>query len=132
MAERIESLVVDASAVVELVARTSLRTAVAARIRGAELHAPALLDAEVLSAIGRLNRAGDLSGAVARRALQSLVASTVTRHPLAPLVEGAWSRRSSLRLSDAFYVELATSMGVPLVTTDLKLARAAEIAEPIG
>ena len=37
----------------------------------------------------------------------------------------------NLRLSDAFYVELADQLDVPLITTDLRLARATPRAEAI-
>lgn len=51
-----ETVVVDASMLVDLLAETDYAAAVTARLRGTALHAPALLDAEVLSALGRLHR----------------------------------------------------------------------------
>lgn len=55
-----ESVVVDASAMVEALVGTRLGGATRTRLRGCELHAPAHLDTEVLSALGRLHRAGDV------------------------------------------------------------------------
>lgn len=51
-----EALVIDASALLEALLGTELGWAVRARLRGGDLHAPAHLDAEVLSALGRLHR----------------------------------------------------------------------------
>jgi hypothetical protein len=56
-----EPLVIDASVVVDLVARTPRASAVGARLRGSVWHAPAYLDADVLSALGRLERASKLN-----------------------------------------------------------------------
>ncbi len=56
-------VVVDASALVDLLLGGPLGDRVAARIAGRRLHSPAHLDAEVLSALGRIHRAGDLSAA---------------------------------------------------------------------
>lgn len=53
----------------------------------------------------------------------------VQRHDLAPLLDGAWSRRHNLRLVDALYVELAARIEAPLVTTDGGLAAVVPLAE---
>jgi predicted nucleic acid-binding protein len=50
---------------------------------------------------------------------------------LIDLLRGAWRRRGSLRLADALYVELASTLGVSLITTDGRLARASRIAEVV-
>lgn len=127
-----EAVVVDASVLVDVLAETEHAIPAAARLRGAELHAPAHLDAEVLSALGRLHRAGEMTNAQADAALLRLKKLPVVRHLLVDLLAGAWERRESIRLVDALYVELATGMNVPLLTTDRRLARATPIAEVIG
>lgn len=127
-----ETVVVDASAMVDLLADTEYAAAVAARLRYTTLHAPALLDAEVLSALGRLQRAGELSVEDVEAGLTRLGTAPLTRHVLPGLLSGAWSRRAELRLTDALYVELAAAqLDAPLVTTDRRLARACPIAEAI-
>jgi predicted nucleic acid-binding protein len=88
------------------------------------MHAPAHFDAEVLSALGRMQRAGVLTVAQIDAALDELLQAPVTRHDLTPLLVGAWARRDTLRLTDAFYVELAESADLVLLTTDQRLARA--------
>lgn len=45
------------------------------------------------------------------------------------LLDGAWRRRHNLRLVDALYVELATQMDAPVITTDAGLAAASSSAE---
>lgn len=128
-----EALVIDASALVEALLGTDLGVAVRERMRGHELHAPAHLDAEVLSALGRLHRAGELQAAGVSAALGALAVAPIHRHPLEPLLLGAWERHENQRLVDALYTELATSLqSLPIITTDARLARSDEHAELIA
>jgi predicted nucleic acid-binding protein len=124
-----EPVVVDASAVVEALLGTPVGSIVRARMRGCELHAPAHLDAEVLSALGRLHRAGDLDAASVVAALTELANAPIARHHLAGLLAGAWAAREQLRLVDALYVELSTVLAATLLTTDARLSRACGTAE---
>jgi predicted nucleic acid-binding protein len=119
-----DPIVVDASAIVEALLGSRLGLAVRTRFRGCELHAPAQLDAEVLSALGRLHRAGELDAATVTARLSELAIAPIVRHPLARLLAGAWSAREQLRLVDALYVELSDTLDATLVTTDSRLARA--------
>jgi predicted nucleic acid-binding protein len=127
----VTDVVVDASAMVDALAGTALGPVVTDRLRDHTLHAPAQFDAEVLSALGRLQRAGALSARQVRTGLQRLQAAPIKRHLLAPLLTGAWRRRHNLRLVDALYAQLADDLGVPLVTTDSGLAVAAPNGELI-
>jgi predicted nucleic acid-binding protein len=102
---------------------------VRARISGCELHAPAHVDAEVLSALGRLHRAGDLDAGLVAAALSQLATAPIARHHLAGLLAGAWAARARLRLVDALYVELSTALAATLLTTDARLSRACATAE---
>src|SRR2546427_11454402 len=102
-----EAAVVDASAVIDLLLAGRVGRAVARRVRGHELGAPAHVDAEVLSGLGRLHRAGFLSASQVASRLEWLSSAELRRHPIAPLLRGAWRRRHNLRLVDALYVELA-------------------------
>jgi predicted nucleic acid-binding protein len=124
-----DPVVVDASAMVEALIGSEIGTKVRLRLRGSELHAPAHLDAEVLSALGRLHRAGELDVASVSAGLGELAVAPVHRHPLAGLLAGAWAARDQLRLVDALYIELSNSLGLTLVTTDGRLARASSVAE---
>jgi len=113
--------VVDASAIVDLLLDNDLGAAVRRRIAGHVLLAPAHIDAEVLSALGRLHRAGELEAESVESRLRELAEAPIQRHPVTELLLGAWARRPQLRLVDALYVELAVSRGLPLVTTDRRL-----------
>lgn len=127
-----EELVLDASAVVEALLGTDLGIKVRERMRGHRLHAPAHLDAEALSALGRLHRAGEVSHTTVTAALGELAAAPIQRHSLDGLLTGAWARRENQRLVDALYSELAAALdSIPLLTTDARLARADDHAEVV-
>lgn len=126
-----DDLVLDASALVDLLLAEPLGAAVDARIAGAVLHAPAHLDAEVLYGLGRLHRSGRVTTADVGRQLEIIEAAPIQRHAVAGLLRGAWKRRHRIRLADALYVELAAVLAVPLVTTDARLARAVRNVEVI-
>lgn len=125
-------VVLDASVVVDLLAGTELASAAVDRLGHTVLHAPAHLDAEVLSALGRLHRAEYLSASQVDAALVQLASMPLTRHLLPALLPAAWALRGSLRLLDALYVALADHLDVPLLTTDRRLARACSRAEVIA
>ncbi|SNS54535.1 Predicted nucleic acid-binding protein, contains PIN domain [Geodermatophilus pulveris] len=114
-------VVLDASALVDLLLQDSLGAAVRARLAGHELHAPAHVDAEVLSALGRLHRAGSLDDDTVTRLLARVADAPLERHSVSDLLAGAWARRQQLRLVDALYVELAAVRTAVLVTTDRRL-----------
>jgi predicted nucleic acid-binding protein len=86
---------------------------VRARPRDTVWHAPAHLDAEVLSARGGLARGGHLLDADVEPRLELLASMPVQRQELPPLLLGAWARRSALRLVDALYVERARRRATP-------------------
>jgi predicted nucleic acid-binding protein len=127
-----DAVVVDASALVDVLLANAAGLAARARMRGRVLHAPGHLDAEVLSALGRLHRSGRLPATLTDDLVDELAAAPIRRHPLPILVAGAWARRDRHRLVDALYVELAAVLGsLPLLTTDARLARSCELAELI-
>lgn len=128
-----DAVVLDASALVEALIGTHVGVRVRERMRGRILHAPAHLDAEVLSALGRLHRAGELPKNTVAAMLNELAIAPVRRHPLAPLVAGAWERREQLRLVDALYIELASELGsLSLLSTDARLARTSPLVELVS
>ncbi|WP_232236083.1 type II toxin-antitoxin system VapC family toxin [Nocardia sp. BMG51109] len=126
-----EQIVLDASAMVDVLIHNNRTAAVSARITSAILHVPAHFDAEVLSALERLNRTGDLSDVAVDTALSRLARAPLTRHPLMNLTIGAWSKRAAIRLADALYVELSEQLKMPLITTDGRLARTCSHAEDV-
>jgi len=68
-----------------------------------------------------LSRAGLISDRAIRALLERVVDAPIVRHPLAGLLFGAWRWRANLRLADALYVELAESLDLKMMTTDLPL-----------
>lgn len=124
-------VMVDATAIVDLLLGNEVGVAVRRRPAGHALHAPAHLDAEVLSALGRLHRAGDLAAEDVESKLGDLATAPIQRHDLSDLLVGAWSRRHQVRLVDAVYVQLAVDRGLPLITTDGRL-RAAPAVEVVA
>ena len=123
-------LVVDASAVTELLLGRSAGDAVAEELRNHEfdLHAPHLLDVEVVSALRRLVAAGHVTAERAAEAIDDLLALPLDRHVHHVLVPRIWELRENLSAYDATYVALAEAVadeGAPLITADARLARAA-------
>ena len=124
-----EAAVVDASALVEFLLGTEYGRRVGAELRRFRaLHAPAHLDAEVLSALGRLHRTGRVAGSQVSRRLEVLRKAPIERHLVTSLLAGAWRKRDRFRLVDALYVELSELLGASLLTTDSRLAAAAGIS----
>lgn len=123
-------IVLDASALVDVCARTRLAAWVEDRMGGELACAPAHQPSEVLSAVARLARAGSLPGRTALDALedamnveQEIVVIT-TAH-----VRRALDLQAEVRVADGLYVALAEERGCPLVTTDLRLARSVTTCE---
>lgn len=125
-------VVLDASAMVDLLIEAPSTDLVQARLENATVHVPGHFDAEVLSAVARLVRAGGVTSDRATEHLTQLVAAPYIRHDTAPLVMGAWRRHGNMRVADALYVELGARLGVPVVTTDAGMAAAAPGVELLG
>lgn len=119
--------VLDASAAVELLLGSRAGGHVDRSLRGRSVAAPGHLDAEVLSALGRLAREGAVSEERVGRSLAELARAPVSRFPVAPLLAEAWELRANLSLRDALYVALARRLEATLVTADARLARAPEL-----
>ena len=117
-------IVVDASAALEILLPGSTGDRARAEIRGNRLAAPAHLDAEVLSALTRRSRAGDLSVDQVDTALARLAAAPIRRYPLQALLIEAWAMRANIAARDALYVALARMLVARLLTADVRLSRA--------
>jgi predicted nucleic acid-binding protein len=118
-------LVVDTSAVVAaLVGRPPDRRLADRLGTDGDLHAPHLLDVELLHALRRLVRSGALSEDRAADARADFAELTIVRYGHQPLADRAWELRNNLTAYDATFVVLAEVLAAPLVTCDARLARA--------
>jgi predicted nucleic acid-binding protein len=124
-------VVVDASALVELLLQGERAPAVAHAVGTSALAAPDIVNPEVLSVLRRLERTGELRAARAGQAIDDLVDAPVRRFPTLPLLPVVWELRGSVSSYDACYVALARALGCPLVTGDLRLARAPGLGVPL-
>jgi predicted nucleic acid-binding protein len=109
---------------VELLLGTPRAAAVRQAIGSAELVVADLVDAEALSVLRRLERSGQLTAERAQQAVDDLEQAPLRRFPTQPLIAPAWELRKHVSTYDAFHVGLARTLGCPLVTGDLRLARA--------
>ena len=118
-------IVLEASALVDAVLDQPAAEWVLEQIAGEEVAAPAHQLAEVLSALSRLVRAGEIEPTTAREALDE--ASALPQRlvlPTAAHLRRAYALRERIRVLDGLYVALADELGCTLVTTDRRLAAA--------
>ena len=119
-------IVVDASALLEFLLQTSIGVRVEERIfRDAdELHAPHLVDVEVVQGLRRLVRMGEVSSGRADEAIVDLADLDLHRHPHVDLLGRAWKLRDNVSAYDAMYVAIAEALEATVVTCDRPLAKA--------
>lgn len=117
-------IVVDASAVLELLLQSPDAAQVEARLFDSPnaLHAPHLLDLEVAQVLRRYERAGQLTAERGGQALADYDGMLIRRYPHTLLLERIWELRANLTAYDGAYVALAERLGAPLVTRDRRLA----------
>lgn len=114
-------IVIDASAA----AAALLNDGQARRLIAIEaVHAPHLVDAEVVSVLRRQVAAGLLNSAKARRALDVWSRIGLIRYAALPLLDRVWELRDAVSAYDAMYVALAENLDCALVTADARLSRA--------
>lgn len=120
-------IVVDASALLEALLRTPAAEAVERRLFDARetLHAPHLLNIEVVQVIRRYAAAGEIDQERGRAALADLEDFPLRRYPHGFLLPRVWELRNNLTAYDAVYVALAEALDAPLLTRDRRLAAAA-------
>ena len=123
-------VVVDASIVVRLLQNRRGDAALRERFaRERRLHAPALLDAEVASAMRGLLMTSKAAIRIAPERAAEMIDDyadlPIERHIMAPLQRRVLELRDNFTAYDAFYVALAEALDLPLLTDDGKFARSA-------
>ena len=120
-------IVVDASALLEVLLRTADAKAVEERLfaRRESLHAPHLLDIEVAQVIRRYAANHEIDGTRGLMALTDLADIPLRRYPHDFLLPRMWDLRNNLTAYDAAYVALAEALDAPLLTRDRRIATAA-------
>jgi predicted nucleic acid-binding protein len=123
-------LVVDASALTELILGRPAGDVVGEHLarHAFALHAPHLVDVEVVSALRRLVASGEATAERAGEAIGDLQDLPIERYAHDILVPRVWQLRENFSAYDASYVALAEGLAdepVPLLTADGRLARAA-------
>jgi predicted nucleic acid-binding protein len=117
-------VVVDASALVDVVTAPSGSPLCATLARQRALHAPCLVDAEFVGALRHLEQRGQLTGEEARSGLHYLQVLPIRRHAMETLTPRMWQLRINVTTYDAAYVALAELLALPLLTSDARLAAA--------
>jgi predicted nucleic acid-binding protein len=120
-------IVVDASALIEVLLRTPAAHAVESHLfaPGQTLHAPHLLDIEGAQVIRRYAAKGEINGDRGRAALDDLSDLPMQRYPYDFLLARVWDLRNNMTAYDAVYVALAEALDAVLLTRDHLLAGAA-------
>ena len=120
-------IVVDASALLEALLRTSAAKVVEDRLFAPDqtLHAPHLIDVEVAQVIRRYAANGEIDGERGRMTLIDPADLPLRRYPHDLLLPRIWDLRHNLTAYDAAYVALAEALDAPLLTRDRRLAAAA-------
>ncbi len=118
-------IVIDASALLEMLLATASGSLVIERIRISEsINAPQLLIVECLQVLRRSERRGDIDADLSTALVRDLLALDIELYDHLLLADRIWELRNNLTTYDAAYVALSELLEVPLITTDAKLASA--------
>jgi predicted nucleic acid-binding protein len=121
-------IVIDASAMIEALVGRQVDDELLDALQG-DLHAPHLLDVEVLSVLRGLTLGGRLKPRAAEQARTDHFAFTIARYELAGLAGRVWQLRDNHTTYDACYLALAEALTTPLYTCDQMLAHDGHTAQ---
>lgn len=120
-------IVVDASALLEVLLRTPSAEAMETRLFDEPrqtLHAPYLLDIEVAQVLRRYAAIGEIDEQRGTAALADLADFPIRRYPHDFLLTRVWSLRRNFTAYDAAYVALAEALNARFLTRDQRLTAA--------
>jgi predicted nucleic acid-binding protein len=113
-------IVIDSSAMIEALVGRDVDDRLLDALR-TSVHAPHLLDVEVLSVLRGLTHAGKLDADAAEDARADYFSLTIVRYELRGLADRVWELRRNHTTYDASYLALAEALEAPLHTCDRKL-----------
>lgn len=117
-------IIIDASAAVEILMSTTAGAKLARIVgrKGQTLHAPHLIDLEVLHVFRCLVLSGEITPSRAVQALDDFADLKVRRYGHLALADRIWELRENATAYDAAYLALAEALGGTLLTCDAALA----------
>jgi predicted nucleic acid-binding protein len=118
-------IVIDASALIEVLQNTPAYAKVSQRLfgRADTLHAPHLLDLEVAQVLRRYTLSGEMTVERSEEALEDLADLPLNRYPHDIFLRRIWALRRNLTAYDTVYLALAEALDAPLITRDTALAK---------
>jgi predicted nucleic acid-binding protein len=120
-------IVIESSAMVDALVDEPVNPELLALLADEELHAPALLDFEVASALRGHALGGKLDQARLDEAVEDFSAFRIERHHMTDLLGHILDLRENFTVYDATYVILAQALEAPLVTADAKMNEAKRV-----
>jgi len=117
-------IVIESSAMVDALVDEPVNPHLLAMLADEELHAPALLDFEVASALRGHALGGRLNQLRLDEAIEDFSGLRIERHHMTGLLAHILDLRDNFTVYDATYVVLAQALEAPLVTADTKMNEA--------
>lgn len=120
-------IVIESSAMVDALVDELVNPELLVMLAEEELHAPALLDFEVASALRGHALGGKLDQVRLGEAIEDFSALTIERHQMTDLLDHILDLRDNFTVYDAAYVVLALALEASLVTADAKMLEAGRV-----
>lgn len=125
-------IVVDGSAIIDALLAVPGSAALRGFLSTEELHAPSLIDYEVVSALRGLTLGGVITAARAQDLLTDVDDLPLRRWPSSGgLRRRSFQLRDNVSAYDAAYLALAEALGCALLTRDVRLGRSSGHNVPI-
>lgn len=120
-------IVIESSAMVDALVGEPANPELLALLADEELHAPALLDFEVASALRGHALGGKLDQIRLEEAVEDFSVFRIERHQMTELLGHVLDLRNDFTVYDATYAILARALEAPLVTADAKMNEAKRV-----
>jgi len=120
-------IVVESSAMVDALVGDPANPRLLALLADEDLHAPALLDFEVASALRGHLLGGKLDPVLLEEAVADFAAFRIERHHMTGLLGHMLELRDNFTVHDAAYLVLAKALEAPVVSADAKLKEATRL-----